>query len=327
MIDLVIMRGLPASGKSTASIALANAGYVRICKDDIRAMLRIAPGTNEQLVHSLYTANARTALAAGQHVVADCTHIRDRDVVELVRLAEQRGNVTVRTQVMRVGPTECIERDSKRNGIACVGESVIMRMWKQSGWSNAGFPHDTTIVIPSRFERRAVQLDEKLRPAFMCDLDGTAAIIGDRSPYDASVCDIVDSPCPAVVRTTTALIRDGLVPIFVSGRSEQYRDATERFIAKHYPMHIFTDAFAAIAPNLHPTVTLPNDCHGHGVPHVLLMRAMGDQRHDDMVKADLYAAEIYGKFNVIVVFDDRPNVVRFWRSIGLTVMQLDDREF
>jgi hypothetical protein len=46
-----------------------------------------------------------------------------------------------------------------------------------------------------------------------------------------------------------------------------------------------------------------------------------------MVKADIYASEIYGKFNVIVVFDDRLNVVRFWRSIGLTVMQLDDREF
>lgn len=322
MIDLVIMRGLPASGKSTASAALAKAGHVRICKDDIRAMLHTVSGVDERFVHSLYTANVRSALMAGRSIVADCTHIRERDVGELVRLAEHHGNVTVRTRVMRTGPTECIKRDMNRTGTACVGESTIMRMWRQSGWQADGFPDDVTIAIPSRFERRPVQLDSTLPAAFICDLDGTAAIIGDRSPYDASQCDVLDAACPAVIRTTSALIRDGLVPIFVSGRSEAYRAATERFIEKHY-------TYADFSPSVNNALSqsLPETEFGTAVPHLLFMRVAGDQRPDDMVKGDLYATRIYGKFNVVVVFDDRPNVVRFWRSIGLTVLQLDDREF
>lgn len=322
MVDLVIMRGLPASGKSTVATQLAAQGHVRICKDDIRAMLRVMHGTDEGLVHAMCVSSVRTALGQQRSTVVDCTHIRERDIAELVKLAHQRGDITVKTRVMRVGPTECIVRDAKRTGAACVGEEPIMRMWKQSGWQSAGYPPDTTLVIPARFERRAAQLDCTLPPAFICDLDGTAAIIGDRSPYDASRCDVVDSPCPAVLRTTSALIRDGLVPIFVSGRQEAYRDATERFIAQHYPYANFTaDVNNALAQ------TLPEAEFNTAVPHLLLMRSAGDQRPDDMVKADIYASEIYGKFNIIVVFDDRLNVVRFWRSIGLTVMQLDDREF
>jgi predicted kinase len=322
MVDLVIMRGLPASGKSTIAATLAAQGHVRVCKDDIRSMLRITHGVDESTVHALSVASVRTALGLRRPIVVDCTHIRERDVAELVKLAQQRGDITVKTHVMRVGPTECIERDAKRIGTARVGEEPIMRMWKQSGWQGSGYPPDTTLVIPPRFERRAAQLDEQLPVAFICDLDGTAAIIGDRSPYDASRCDIVDSPCPAVVRTTSALIRDGLVPIFVSGRSELHRDATERFIEKHYPYANFPATTNNTLAQLLPPIEF-----GAAVPHLLHMRSASDQRPDDMVKADIYASEIYGKFNVIVVFDDRLNVVRFWRSIGLTVMQLDDREF
>lgn len=327
MVDLVIMRGLPASGKSTAAAALAAQGHVRVCKDDIRTMLHIPHGVDESTVHAMCVANVRVALGMHRPIVVDCTHVRERDVNELVKLAQQRGDVTVKTRVMRVGPTECIARDSKRVGLARVGEEPIMRMWKQSGWQG-GYPPDNVLVIPPRFERRAAQLDESLPPAFVCDLDGTAAIIGDRSPYDASRCDVVDSPCPAVVRTTSALIRDGLVPIFVSGRSEVHRDATERFIEKCYPRSAFPEiGIASLDDSIHPAAALPEECCVHGVPHLLFMRGASDQRPDDMVKADIYANEIYGKFNVIVVFDDRLNVVRFWRSIGLTVMQLDDREF
>jgi hypothetical protein len=57
------------------------------------------------------------------------------------------------------------------------------------------------------------------------------------------------------------------------------------------------------------------------------MRDEFDRRSDDLVKIDLYNNFIANNYNVVVVFDDRPSVVRQWRLLGLTVFQLDDREF
>jgi hypothetical protein len=73
------------------------------------------------------------------------------------------------------------------------------------------------------------------------------------------------------------------------------------------------------ASNL-PTISTP-PCPGLGP------LTDGDTRKDEFVKADLYTDNVYAKYNIICVFDDRVSVVRFWRSIGLTVFQLDDREF
>ena len=57
------------------------------------------------------------------------------------------------------------------------------------------------------------------------------------------------------------------------------------------------------------------------------MRATGDQRRDSIVKLEIFDQEIRDRYHVIGVFDDRQQVVRMWRALGLTVFQVAEGDF
>jgi hypothetical protein len=85
----------------------------------------------------------------------------------------------------------------------------------------------------------------------------------------------------------------------MSGRSKQARAGTSVWIAEHI-----------------------------GVPgEALLMRAAGDDRPDELVKRELYERHVAPRYSVTAVIDDRMKVVRMWRELGLTVMQVAEGDF
>ncbi|MBC3842228.1 polynucleotide kinase [Streptacidiphilus sp. 4-A2] len=135
------------------------------------------------------------------------------------------------------------------------------------------------------------------RPAVIVDLDGTLALIGDRSPYDADSCglDAVNEPVRTVVDWAKAA---GHGVLLVSGRGFQasHRRYTEMWLTWN---------------------RIPYD--------VLLMRAPGDARPDEVVKREIYERHIRDSWDVAFVLDDRAAVIAMWRSLGLTVFQVDDR--
>jgi hypothetical protein len=57
------------------------------------------------------------------------------------------------------------------------------------------------------------------------------------------------------------------------------------------------------------------------------MRPVGDMRKDSVVKAEIFDREIRGRYHVVAVFDDRDQVVKTWRSLGLTVFQVAEGSF
>lgn len=55
----------------------------------------------------------------------------------------------------------------------------------------------------------------------------------------------------------------------------------------------------------------------HPIPHLeLLMRADGDPRPDDVVKAEILA-DLRTRYDVRLAVDDRPSVVDFWKASGI----------
>jgi predicted kinase len=301
--------------------------------------------TNEKFVVATRDSLLTTLLRKGYNVVIDDTNFDERSCWKAVSELLDRLDidVTLREQCFPIDLEEAIARDSKREGNARVGAEVITRMWKKHLKGNpTALNSPRTEVFYKKVQPELVQ-DPNLPKAVICDLDGTLALIGDRSPYDASRCDEVDIPNKPVVEAIKAFHRMGYKIIFLSGRDEKDRRPTERFIIRACPevagrfLHneidrlkeqfreAPSDDLEAEAKLLcEELVKIPL-----GVPEsMLLMRKRGDMRKDTIVKKEIWDAHLAGRYNVLCAIDDRPSVCRMWRyELGLLVMQVHDREF
>jgi hypothetical protein len=157
-------------------------------------------------------------------------------------------------------------------------------------------PHLTPCVAPA---------DQDALDVFLVDVDGTVALCGDRDPYDETT--VLDAlPNTSVIVTVQALIRIGYEPIFMSGRTEACRRDTERWLLQY----VFR--LPMVTPKMYSR---------------LYMRAVGDIRPDCVIKLDMFNEHIRDRYNVLLAIDDRNQVVRLWRSLGITCLQVADGDF
>lgn len=323
-----ILRGLPGCGKSTFAAEMIRKEpkrFIRINRDDLRSMV-VGPGNNphardddrEELMRSMKESLVRQAFDNGYDVILDDTHLVPMTVKKLHTAAASYGNVTVIEKGFNVDVETCIARDSKRTGFAHVGEKVIKDMARGAGIDKGRkLSDEQTYYEPRPDSFKVLVQDESLPKAIMCDLDGTLAIIGDRSPYDATDCDVKDIPNWPVIRAVLAMHAQGVKVMFMSGRDMKYRPETERFIEKYCTAKLFgTDG---------PVRPIPYELHmrGETAPDPDKM----DQRKDAIIKQELFDKYVAGKYNVLFVLDDRNQVVAGWRQMGLTVFQVAEGNF
>lgn len=140
MSSLTIMRGLPASGKSTWAIDWVSqdpANRVRVNRDSIRLMAygrRIYGDEGffrptELAVRDMRDAIISASLASGKDVVCDDTNLPDTTVGTLMRLASRQGVKNVHVQDLRSVPLKtCLARNAVRDGGSRVPEYVIKDM-------------------------------------------------------------------------------------------------------------------------------------------------------------------------------------------------------
>lgn len=289
---VIILKGLPASGKSTWAkdkVSKSQGSYKRVNKDDLRAMIdngKYSKG-NEKFVLQMRDMLITHALGEGKHVIVDDTnlHPTHEEQIRLLVQGHNRAwgeNVVVEIKTFDLDVETCIERDLQRE--ASVGAEVILKMARQH------LPGYDRTHVPEIDMEKARGND--LPWCIIYDLDGTAAIMGDRSPYDASRCDEVDR-CNHALHALLNMCEYGVGYnpewdvkfIAMSGRGSEYREPTARFIEKH---------------------NFPCD--------YLYMRKEGDARKDAIIKGELYEEHIKGKYNVLVVFDDRNQMIDYWRK-------------
>lgn len=134
--------------------------------------------------------------------------------------------------------------------------------------------------------------------AVIVDIDGTLAIIMDRSPYSHQGV-LKDRPNAPVIAVARALAQAGHTLVIVSGRSELAREDTELWITRHLG-----------APFEGP-----------------FMRPARDDRKDEAIKREMYDRDIAPRFEVLCVLDDRDQVVRMWRALGLVCLQVAPGDF
>lgn len=292
MTTLTITRGLPGSGKSTWAKAQPHA--VRINRDDLRQMLHggaLYEAWAEQQVTTVQHAAVLALLAGGVDVICDDTNLRAKNVRALVEIAAECGAEAVIEDLTDVPLDVCLARDAARE--KPVGEQMIRRMHERF---LAG--KRPKFDLPKAQPQSRYVPDSILPEAILVDIDGTVALTGDRSPYDMTRVDL-DRPNHLVVAAIRATHNAGHTIVYCSGRTDDARQATADWLDAHV-----------------------------GLPYAALhMRTTGDTRKDSVVKREIFDREVRGRWNVIAVFDDRNQVVRMWRDLGLTVFQVAEGNF
>ena len=139
--EIIILRGVPASGKSTYSNSLVNQGYKRLNKDYLRLMLNnySLDNSDEDTVHQIQRDAIMQLMKKRRNIVIDNTHTKQKYITDLLKTIKNnqidlhRGSVNVDYGVKIVNilvPLDvAIERNSKRE--SPVMEEVIRRMHEQ----------------------------------------------------------------------------------------------------------------------------------------------------------------------------------------------------
>jgi predicted kinase len=311
MQKIEVLVSIPAAGKSTYCRELMKREpgvWKRLNNDDLRSAidLGVYSQENEKIIRNTRKYLLKEFLLHGYSVLIDNLNLGSRNWEEITKIAKEVGrDVQCYEKVFYVELEEALERDSKREGKACVGKTVIEKWWKESGKTQLKHRHPRVEIFAKRnytldapFTPAAQ--DKSLCPAIISDLDGTLALFaGKRSPYDAKDCDLIDDPNPQVIDTIKLYYNDGNQIIFCSGREDKYEPETRRFIEKHLP----------------------------GMTYHLFMRKSNDMRKDSIIKEEIYRNNIEGKYFVKLVLDDRNQVVELWRSLGLVCFQVAPGNF
>jgi len=209
MSKLLVLKGLPASGKSTYAKELVNKGWKRVNKDDMRMMIDGSKWSrnNEKNILTLEKDLALFMLDSGFNVVVDDTNFAHEKAWK-----EVADNIKAEFEVkfFDVPVMECVERDSKR-GDKSVGAKVIFRMYDQY------------------LRPKPPEWSDNKQNCYVFDVDGTLAKMNGRSPYDYSLVH-TDTVNHNVAMIARLLAQSGLPIIIVSGRTDDCKFETAKWL-------------------------------------------------------------------------------------------------
>jgi predicted kinase len=304
MATLHITRGLPGSGKTTFARAWVSDDRehrARVNRDDLRLMLddgQFVKGVTEPRVLAARDAAILSLLGKGVSVICDDTNLPQRTARDLAKLAKRAGAEFAVTDLTFISLDVCLDRNAARTDKPPVPREAIRDM-------HARYLAGRACPLPLPDETAAdAETPERYEPkpgtpkALLVDIDGTVALMAARSPFDESRVH-EDAPNLPVIAAVRALAAAGNRIVFVSGRTDACRAATEAWLREHV------------------------GCEFDGP----FMRPAGDMRKDSIVKLELFDVHVRERYDVACVIDDRDQVVRMWRSLGLTVLQCADGNF
>lgn len=298
--ELVVLRGLPGSGKSTYAknwVAEDPDWRLRVNRDDIRFQLYGAywglSQHQENTVSTIEHAQSTAGLNAGLSVIIDATNLKAQTMKDWISAADKR-RIPVRFVDIETSVEECIKRDGERflRGERAVGAGVIRDFAKR--YLKKGKLPPTPPILGEKPVAEGEQYvpDESLPGVYIWDVDGTLAKMFGRSPYDWSRVH-EDSVIENTARVARYLSEKHDLIVF-SGRDEICWDATDKWLR---------DEAGVQFKELH-------------------MRPHKTDHPDDVMKLELFDKHVRYKYNVLGVFDDRRRVCLMWERIGLTLFRV-----
>lgn len=302
MSKIILTVGVSGSGKSTWAHEQWKENPLNtiiVSRDNIRYMF----GYTEETIKDYYSrpdlnklekqvtlyedSIIHEGLNLNKTVIVDATHLKREYLVRY-----KIWNVPVEVIWFDTPIDVCIERDKNRN--RTVGEDIIKKQYKQ-------FLSLKSSLKDKEIDFSTVSFNNDLKkpPVWVFDIDGTLAHKCDRDIYDLTKVkdDFIDNNVASLFEQ---LYLSGEKIIICSGREETSRVETLNWIKDKLAFD-FSDKD-------------------------LLMRSKGDFRPDWIVKEELWR-EIAKNHYICGLIDDRNQVVRRARAIGLKVFQVEYGNF
>ena len=280
-MTVYILRGISGSGKSTLArrIAAENNAII-VSRDIIRQQFGATEKTvldrdTEKLVTRIERDQMREALYRGQDVVVDDTNLNNSNARQFANLAHTMG---YEFDVIDLPESDDLPLCISRSDIPARAVTAQHKKWLKRK------PVEATVELI-----KPVEMPGDGPSAYIFDVDGTLAHIDPDNPrdvYDGSRAG-EDQCHENIAHVARCLWEAGDYVYIVSGRGEEHRNITERWLANH------------------------SIEHDH-----LYMRPENDTRPDAQIKYEILQ-EIAGRHRIYGVFDDREQVVDFWRTAGI----------
>ena len=282
----IVTVGISASGKTTwaESFVKTNGGVI-ICRDDVRT--------------EILESRLGRKLEAGE--LWKLWKFKDENLVNDVVSAKLASAAGSGDDVIIADTNLSAQRNTTlKNSLEDIGYDVEFKYFDisvEDAWKRDRARFNTVghEVIYRQYmqycelTKKKVIADPSKRRAIIVDIDGTLAHMVDRGPFDWHRVD-EDDAYHEIVDMVNGFHDRGYSVVVTSGRDAVCRQKTLDWLRQKAVQF-----------------------------DVLFMRDENDMRKDSIVKEEIFWNKIYPYFDVKLVIDDRPQVVRTWLSLGLKV--------
>ena len=233
----------------------------------------------------------------GKDVIADNTNVEWKYVKALAKIGQAAGaDVNIKLFDVPLGRA-LTNAEARANAGGRLVEPHIIRKQHERLQGTKDRQLDEPVVV------KPYHGTPGKPKAFLVDVDGTLAHMSGRSPFEWKRVgeDAVDEIIADIVldlATGHQSMGERWNVIVMSGRDAACKYETMDWLDKH---------------------SIPWDR--------LFMRGENDMRPDNIVKAELFDRYVRDNFDVKFVLDDRDQVVRMWRKMGLTCLQVAEGNF
>jgi len=278
-LKAILTIGISGSGKSTwASLQYNEFDYEIINRDNLRWQIS---GTTGWKDYKFNKKIEKAVTEAQEALIVECAKYGNNIII-----ADTNLNPATRERLIKLCESLGFEVEIKEFPI------TLEEAWKRDQFRGV-FSVGRDVIykqwqqwLDYKGERYVPDLSKPKAAIF--DIDGTLAHMdGKRGAFEWSKVG-GDSLDANVLRILDAYFSSGYKILIVSGRDNICREETKQWL-------------------------LDKDV----IYHQLNMRSKGDMRKDTIVKKEIFDIDIAPHYNVEVVFDDRPSVVRGWLSIGI----------
>jgi predicted kinase len=297
MLKIIMTVGLPGCGKSTwaKDFLKQHEGFEIVEKDLFRAQVfkdnnvKWSRENETKYIMPFWINKMEDLLKKGISIISSDCNLTKVNKNVLNELSKKYKAELIEQDFTNVPVEVCIDRDSLRDKDKKVGPKKITKLYQDH------------IISPIREKSKETQLNlmenyvKITEKTIICDIDGTVAIMGERSPFDWQSVD-KDIPILPVIDTLKALKKSlNAKLVFVSGRDEECKEKTIKWLNE-----VAKIEFEAI-----------------------YMRKHRDFSPDYKVKEEIFYKHLKNNYNICMVFDDRPQVVKIWRKLGFFVFDVN----